>query len=161
MLPGGYETNEDGIPLARSDSVYAVETDYFPRKYDGIFRIENELLSWCHLRLLIPEYGATISTGRVNFEWEHHPLAASYTLRIDRHRMSYPNLTASDIDLFWFKGDFLVQSDGSLIGPSLPTFAWGTYYWSVLAYTADGGLSPSRVGLSPLEVSLWCPEAAT
>ena len=132
--------NESGIPLARSDSAYADSSWNFYQRYDGIFSIENDLLPWCQLRLLSPADGETISTGTIRLEWELHPLAVRYHVAIDRYRMNSNNLAASDIDYFWFEGDFELQSDGSLVGPSLPFFNSGTYYWRVSAYTADGGL---------------------
>ncbi len=131
--------SESGIPLARSDSAYVDSSYMFYQRYDGIFSIENDLLPWCHLRLLSPADGDTISGGSLRLEWELHPLAVRYHVTIDRYRMNITNLAASDIDYLWFEGDFELQSDGRLVGPSLPFFYSGTYYWRVSAYTADGG----------------------
>jgi hypothetical protein len=131
--------SDSGIPLARSDSAYVDSSYMFYQQYDGIFSIENDLLPWCHLRLLSPEDGETISGGSLRLEWELHPLAVRYHVTIDRYRMNITNLAASDIGYFWFEGDFELQSDGRLAGPSLPFFNSGTYYWRVSAYTADGG----------------------
>ncbi len=138
--------NESGIPLARSDSAYVDSSYAFFQMYDGIFRIENDLLPWCHLLLISPQDGETISGGRVNFEWEHHPLAARYHLWIHRYQYNNNSQFSSDIDLFWFEGDFEVQRDGQLVGPSLPYFSSGTYYWGVGVYTADEGLIATSGG---------------
>jgi hypothetical protein len=138
--------DESGIPLARSDSAYVDSSYMFYQRYDGIFSIENDQLPWCHLRLISPADGETISGGSLRLEWELHPLAVRYHVSIDRYRMNYTNLAASDIDYFWFEGDFELQSDGRLVGTSLPYFNSGTYYWRVSAYTADGGLIATSGG---------------
>jgi hypothetical protein len=143
--------NAAGIPLARSDSAYVDDEDKFFQKYDGIFTIKNDLLPWCHLQLFSPVNGAKITSGRIEFLWDHHPLAARYGVSITRRY----NDTLKGIHIFdpgFFYGNFTVREDGSLAGPSLPYFVQGTYYWTVRAYTEDGSFIAASA-----EYEFWVP----
>lgn len=133
----------DGIPLARSDRYVDENPSYssfFQKMYDGYFRIENDDLYPCYIEVYSPLHNATIARGRVEFRWALHPLAVRYVLSMSR---TYGNIAAGEdvvtIPRFFYE-EFLVQEDGSLAGPSLPSFERGSYIWSVWAYAENGAM---------------------
>jgi hypothetical protein len=108
--------------------------------YDGLFTIRNDMLPWCRIRLLSPEYKAHLSGGSFKLEWELHPLAVRYTVSIRKDSGSFFEGTYK-AEFGWYSGTVEVREDGSLASPSpaLPYFGNGVYYWWVYAYAGDGG----------------------
>jgi hypothetical protein len=132
--------SEDGIPLARSDVYSLDKPDDFDQKYDGVFKVVNDDLPSCVITILSPPRGAEFRNGdSIQIDWEPNPLAVKYSVWITKTTGSFTDGTwQRDID--FFRGDFMVQDDGSLSGPALPYFGRGDYRIRVQAYDEDGNL---------------------
>jgi hypothetical protein len=137
--------SSSGIPLANSDQAFTDMSTDFYQMYDGIFQIENDEFHSCTLEVSSPSFGEKITSGRVEFRWEKHPLAVTYRLSIARNYWEPGTLIYHFVPDF-FTGDFSIREDGSTVGPSLPAFGKGWYSWVLRAFAEDGGYIADAVG---------------